>query len=79
MLTVLVTGANGFVGQRFVAYNAERYELVPVSLRGTRPKDVDLTGIDTIVPGKAHDMQLKDEKVYFRINYELTRELGEHA
>ena len=64
-----------------MAYKPDRYKLVPVSLRNTRPKDIDLTGIDVIVhlAGKAHDMQLKDEKVYFDINYELTKELGEHA
>ena len=81
MLNLLVTGANGFVGQRFMQYNAKRYNLVPVSLRNIKPQDVDLTGIDTIVhlAGKAHDMQLKDEKVYFDINYELTKALAEHA
>jgi UDP-glucose 4-epimerase len=81
MLTVLVTGATGFVGQRFMERSNGRYKLVPVSLRNARPKDIDLTGIDTIVhlAGKAHDMQLKDEKVYFDINYELTKELGIHA
>lgn len=89
MLTVAVTGANGFVGQRFMQYKADRYRLKPISLRGVRPalsgaegpESIDLNGVDVIVhlAGKAHDMSLQDEQVYMNINYELTKALADHA
>ncbi|MGB8194353.1 MAG: NAD-dependent epimerase/dehydratase family protein [Chitinophagaceae bacterium] len=81
MLTVAVTGAGGFVGQRFMSYKTDRYRLVPISLRSTSPAAIDLNGIDTIVhlAGKAHDMSLQDEKVYMDINFGLTKDLADHA
>ncbi len=81
MLTIAVTGANGFVGQRFMRYKTEKYKLVPVPLRSTKPQSISLQNVDAIVhlAGKAHDMKLRDEKVYFDINYALTKELAEHA
>lgn len=81
MLTVAVTGANGFVGQRFMQYKTERYNLRPVSLRGVKPESINLQSVDVIVhlAGKAHDMSLQDEQVYMQINYNLTKELADHA
>jgi nucleoside-diphosphate-sugar epimerase len=81
MLTVAVTGANGFVGQRFMQYKTERYNLKPVSLRDVKPESINLQGVDVIVhlAGKAHDMSLQDEQVYMHINYTLTKELADHA
>ena len=81
MLTVVVTGANGFVGQRFMKYKAERYRLRPISLRNVKAESIDLKDVDVIVhlAGKAHDMSLQDEQVYMNINYELTKALADHA
>lgn len=81
MPTVAVTGAGGFVGKRFMNYKQGRYALVAVSLRDKNPFALNLAGIDAIVhlAGKAHDMSLRDEKVYTEINFELTRQLAEHA
>lgn len=80
-MVVLVTGANGFVGKRFMDYKPGKYELTPVSLRNTSPADINLSGVDVIVhlAGKAHDMSEQDEKVYFSINYKLTKELADAA
>lgn len=81
MLTVAVTGANGFVGQRFMKYKTERYRLIPVSLRDVKPESINLKDADVVVhlAGKAHDMSLQDEQVYMNINYELTKALANHA
>ena len=81
MLTVVVTGANGFVGQRFMKYKAECYRLRPISLRDLKPESIDLKDVDVIVhlAGKAHDMSLQDEQVYMNINYELAKALADHA
>jgi len=81
MLKVGVTGAGGFVGQRFMQYKTERYHLTPLALRTVKPTDLHLQGLDVIVhlAGKAHDMKLKDEKVYFEVNYALTKELADEA
>jgi UDP-glucose 4-epimerase len=80
-MTVAVTGATGFVGQRFMNYKRDRYDLRPVSLRAVKPSAISLRDVDTLVhlAGKAHDMSLQDEAVYFDINYSITRELAEHA
>ena len=81
MLSVVVTGANGFIGKRFMQYKSEKYSLRPVSLLNLHPVAVKLEGIDAIVhlAGKAHDMSLQDEKVYRNVNFVLTRELADHA
>ena len=80
-MKIIVTGSNGFVGKRFMEFNKDRYELVPVSLRSGNIEHVDFSGVDAIVhlAGKAHDMKLKDEQVYFQINYELAKALADKA
>ncbi|HKP32975.1 MAG TPA: NAD-dependent epimerase/dehydratase family protein [Chitinophagaceae bacterium] len=80
-MKILVTGSNGFVGKRFMEYNKDRYDLVPVLLRSGSVEDVDFTGVDAVVhlAGKAHDMKLKDETVYFNINYELAKGMADRA
>ena len=81
MLSVVVTGAGGFIGQRFMQYKADKYKLKAISLRNVDPSTLDLNGVDVIVhlSGKAHDMKLQDEQVYMDINYELTKSLAQRA
>ena len=76
-----MTGAGGFVGRRFLEYNTDRYELVPLSLRARRIADIDLSGFDCILhlAGKAHQMQPVADEVYYEVNYGLTKELAEKA
>ena len=76
---IAVTGANGFIGKRFVEYNKDRYEIVSIPLRHTNFEELHLSGVDAILhlAGKAHDMKGGDEKNYFEINYELTKKLAE--
>jgi nucleoside-diphosphate-sugar epimerase len=78
---IAVTGSGGFVGSRFMDYNRSRFNLFPVSLRSTKPTEIDLTEVDTIVhlAGKAHEMRGADESEYMEINYGLTKDLAEHS
>jgi nucleoside-diphosphate-sugar epimerase len=78
---IVVTGASGFVGSRFMEYNQDRFNLIPISLRNTKPGEIDLSGVHTIVhlAGKAHDMHGADEGEYMRINYVLAKDLAEQA
>jgi nucleoside-diphosphate-sugar epimerase len=80
-MRIAVTGANGFVGKRFMEYKPGKYDLRPVSLRGVNPAGINLKDVDVIVhlAGKAHDMAEQDEKIYFDINYRITKELADHA
>ena len=75
--TILITGASGFVGQRFLEYNAEKYKIKTVSLRSTSPEDVDFSDVESVVhlAGMAHQMQKIDPQIYFDVNTELTRRL----
>ena len=76
--TILLTGASGFIGKRYVAYNADRYNIRPVSLQRTSVREVDFKGVDTVLhlAGKAHQMQKIDPQIYFDVNYGLTKGLA---
>jgi nucleoside-diphosphate-sugar epimerase len=80
-MQIVVTGASGFVGKRFMEYNKSRYELIALSLRAGIPANIDLmqTGSLVHLAGKAHEMKAVDDKLYFEINFELTRKLADEA
>jgi nucleoside-diphosphate-sugar epimerase len=75
---ILVTGANGFIGKRFIEYNKERFEITTLSVRDEIYKTFDFTGFDSIVhlAGKAHDMDCKDDSEYFKVNADITKTLA---
>ena len=79
--SVLITGASGFVGQRYLTFNAEKYKIKTVSLQRTKPENVDFSNIATIVhlAGMAHQMEQIDRQIYFDVNYHLTKRLAENA
>lgn len=81
MTKIALTGASGFVGNRFVEYNKGKFDILPVSLQEKKVTDFDLTGIDAVVhlAGKAHEMKPIPDKVYYDVNYKLTKDLAEHA
>uniref|UniRef100_UPI0030D95FB8 hypothetical protein n=1 Tax=uncultured Roseivirga sp. TaxID=543088 RepID=UPI0030D95FB8 len=67
MKTVLITGASGFVGQRFCVNNKDRYIIKTVSLQNVQIEDLDLSGVDVILhlAGIAHRMEKTDDSLYF--------------
>jgi UDP-glucose 4-epimerase len=76
-----ITGAGGFVGSRFMEYNKEKYSLVPIPLRNFNPQELALSGLHAIVhlAGKAHEMKGIDERIYYDVNFELTKKLANKA
>lgn len=78
---IVITGANGFIGKRFIEYNKEHYEIITLSVRGENYKSFDFTGFDSIVhlAGKAHDMNCKDDSEYFKVNVDITKTLATKA
>jgi nucleoside-diphosphate-sugar epimerase len=80
-MKIAVTGSSGFVGKRFLEYNQDRFEIISLSLRDTKLRDISLKGVDAIVhlAGKAHEMQPIPDQVYYDVNYTLTKELAEKA
>jgi nucleoside-diphosphate-sugar epimerase len=81
MKKIAVTGATGFVGKRFTAYNHKTFDIIPVSLREATVESLDLSDITAVVhlAGKAHQMEPIDDQVYFDVNYDLTRRLADKA
>jgi nucleoside-diphosphate-sugar epimerase len=81
MTKILLTGATGFVGQRFLEYCKDTYDIRCVSLQKEKIFNLDFKHIDAIVhlAGKAHQMQKIDDQIYFDINYTLTKELADAA
>jgi nucleoside-diphosphate-sugar epimerase len=80
-MTILLTGAIGFVGQRFLAYNKATFAIRPVSLVQRAVEDIDFAGITTVVhlAGKAHQMSKIDDQIYFDVNTVLTQKLAQAA
>lgn len=69
-----MTGATGFIGQRFIIYNSTTYNLRTVSLRKLKLEDINFSNVDAIVhlAGIAHRMKKIDNRIYYNINHDLT-------
>ena len=80
-LKILITGASGFVGQRYLSYNKDNYTMLPVSLRSTKINDIDFSNIETIIhlAGIAHQMTKIDDQIYFDVNLHKTIALAKAA
>ncbi|MEO5891090.1 MAG: NAD-dependent epimerase/dehydratase family protein [Ferruginibacter sp.] len=81
MKKTAITGATGFVGKRLVKYNQHIFEQQILDLRNNKVGNIDLHEIDAVIhlAGKAHEMNLIPDNVYFDVNYELTRQLADKA
>jgi UDP-glucose 4-epimerase len=80
-MKIAVTGTTGFVGNRYIRIPYKDYNKIPLNLRTETTEQMDLQGVNTIVhfAGKAHEMQPIPEGIYFKVNFDLTKELAERA
>lgn len=78
---IVITGATGFVGKAVLTHLSNDYQITTVNLRAVSPKELDLSGVTTIIHCAAlvHQMQGAPREEYFRINTQLTMELAETA
>lgn len=79
--TILLTGASGFIGSRFLELLGAEYDIKTVSFQHSTVEELNLERIDCIVhlAGKAHEMKETEERLYFEVNYELTKSLADKA
>ena len=80
-MKVTVTGSSGFVGSRFLEYNAGKFTFLRLSLRDYAIDEIDLSNVGAIVhlAGKAHQMKAIDDNVYFHVNFEMTKAFADKA
>lgn len=79
---ILLTGATGFIGKRFVEMNHERFDIRTVSFQNVDCAcGIDFYEITAVVhlAGIAHQMTKIDDQIYFDINHKKTLELAREA
>lgn len=78
---ILLTGSSGFIGSNFKSTYKDSFNITSVSLKKMQPKQIELKNTDCVVHCAAlvHQMQGAPESEYFKINYELTKDLANHA
>ena len=81
MVKLLITGASGYIGRNFIKNYTENYDFSCVSLRETDIKDIDFTGIESILHLSAlvHQKESRSRDEYFRVNYIQTIGLARAA
>lgn len=75
--SILLTGASGFIGQRFIQHAKDK-TINTLSLREIKTSTICIKNIDVVLhlAGKAHDLlNVSSPDDYYKINYELTKEL----
>lgn len=80
-MNLLLTGANGFIGQYFLSHYSDAYNIKKFSFLNDDFKELDLEGIQTIVHLSAlvHQMGGATEEEYNRINVDQTINLAKKA
>lgn len=80
-ITLMITGASGFIGTNFINKYKEKYNIVPVDLLNEKPEELNFENIDCVLHLAAlvHQMKGASRESYFEINTELTRRMAENA
>ncbi|WP_034536988.1 NAD-dependent epimerase/dehydratase family protein [Carnobacterium inhibens] len=82
---ILITGKNSYVGNQLAEWlnkESEKYEVIKVSVRDNKWKEIDFSIFDVVVhvAGIAHqDTKVNQEDLYYKINTDLTIELANKA
>ena len=81
MINILLTGANGFIGNYFQKKHGKQYNISTFSFQSDNLNKVDLTDIDTVIHLSAlvHQMGGASKEEYFRINVDNTLALAHKA
>jgi UDP-glucose 4-epimerase len=80
MTSILITGANSFIGANFMKYSQFR-KVREISLKEINPEDIDFNGVDVVLHLAAivHQSKKIEEKEYFRVNSDLSVRVAERA
>lgn len=80
-MRIVVTGANGYVGNAFVNEYAQVYDMVRVSLRETSISEIDFTDVETVLHLSAlvHQKGQSTREEYFKVNTRQTIALAKAA
>ncbi|WP_410208621.1 NAD-dependent epimerase/dehydratase family protein [Fusobacterium sp.] len=80
-ITLMITGASGFIGSNFIERYKDKYNIIPVDLLKISPEELDFTGVDTVLHLAAlvHQMNGAPREKYFEVNTELTKRMAECA
>ncbi len=80
MTKILITGANSFVGKKYIKYS-QNSKIDEISLIDREPEDIDFSNYDVILHLVAivHQSKKISEKEYFKINRDLCVRTAEEA
>lgn len=80
-ITLMITGASGFIGSNFIERYKSEYNIISVDLLKTSPENLDFNNVDCILHLAAlvHQMKKVTREKYFEVNTELTRRVAESA
>lgn len=81
MKRILLTGANGFVGNYFLKKYSSSYEIITFSFLNDNFANLDLSNIDVVIHCSAlvHQMQEASWELYEKINIHQTIQLADKA
>lgn len=80
-MEILLTGATGFIGGRFISYNKTKYGILSQSLRQIRPSDINWSKVNVVVhlAGEADNISRDLNTNAYDVNMGLTKELAIEA